>query len=647
MPVDYLPQWSAWKRKNMPQSYGAGVSSAKSEGDSGSIEWSNELDHLPLTERRKLLATRNPTKTSPRCETVVKRENGQCSSQGLVSPPPGFSSSEGKDDAIRVDSGVVDQYAKYSENDTGCLKLSAPLDCSHGQIKLRLHSSSDKVTCSAADFNSPDAEEVNANHCTTSGNQMLPTKSAEMKVESFDHPQNSIGGGLSGSAGADVHALKINDDVSNDDLDHIVLKERQRMLLERKMLRLEKPSSSEENLLESKSFDSPSCMPTSRDNIPSSMLFNMVTVKDEPVDCNGSNDPGRNAVPDYFTNFTTVKNEFEIPSKFESDNVDHVKLQDRMKQQTRERVKLNISANCGNSRKIDSSAVDCGDAVFEAPDPIRIFRPRKRKKTATDSIETALEEDAPGLLGVLIEQGVSIDEIKLYGEEDNDEPIDESFIEEGFADLEAVMSKIFFNRSSLLKLAPLRCSKGTKPSYCLACLFSLVEQARYLQFRNWPAEWGWCRDLQSFIFVFEKHKRIVLERPEYGYATYFFELVDSVSIDWQIKRLVTAMKLTNCGRITLIENKALLVGEDITEGEAQVLMQFGWVPNSGLGTMLNYCDRVVHDRKQEKDTSEWRSKIGKLLMDGYNGGTIVSTSILTDDVVDYTSGGNPQIKMEL
>lgn len=53
--------------------------------------------------------------------------------------------------------------------------------------------------------------------------------------------------------------------------------------------------------------------------------------------------------------------------------------------------------------------------------------------------------------------------------------------------------------------------------------------------------------------------RIVLERPEYGYATYFFELVDSLPIEWQIKRLVTAMKLTSCSRLSLIENKALTV----------------------------------------------------------------------------------------
>ena len=103
-------------------------------------------------------------------------------------------------------------------------------------------------------------------------------------------------------------------------------------------------------------------------------------------------------------------------------------------------------------------------------------------------------------------------------------------------------------------------------------------------------EWGWCRDLQSFIFVFRSHNRfllpinlcpiflvkmvgrlvlmvpifillhrIVLERPEYGYATYFFEVVQSLSIEWQIRRLVIAMKLSGCGRTALIENRPLLV----------------------------------------------------------------------------------------
>ncbi|MBA0758225.1 hypothetical protein Gotri_021241, partial [Gossypium trilobum] len=211
---------------------------------------------------------------------------------------------------------------------------------------------------------------------------------------------------------------------------------------------------------------------------------------------------------------------------------------------------------------------------------------------------------------VLRDQGVSVDEIKLYGESENYDALDESFNEDSFSELEAVMTK-----------------------------------TRYLEFRRWPVEWGWCRDLQSFIFVFKRHHRIVLERPEYGYATYFFELLDSLPVGWQVMRLVTAMKLTRCGRITLIENKPLSVGEDLSEGEAKVLMQYGWVPNTGLGTMLNYCDRVVHDRKNESDSSEWRSKIGKLLVDAYNGGTIVSAS-LVEDVIEQDSE-QTQIKTEL
>ncbi|KAK1262989.1 hypothetical protein QJS04_geneDACA011865 [Acorus gramineus] len=105
------------------------------------------------------------------------------------------------------------------------------------------------------------------------------------------------------------------------------------------------------------------------------------------------------------------------------------------------------------------------------------------------------------------------------------------------------------------------------------------------------------------------------------------------------------MKLTSCSRLTLIENKSLLVGKDLTEGEARVLEEYGWKPYSGLGTMLNYCDRVVHDRKNDWDIMDWRSKIGKLLMDGYDRGKIV-LSHLPEKVLDYMGGGGSQIKLE-
>lgn len=43
---------------------------------------------------------------------------------------------------------------------------------------------------------------------------------------------------------------------------------------------------------------------------------------------------------------------------------------------------------------------------------------------------------------VLIDKGVSIDEIKLYGEMESNEALDESFIEESFSELEAVITKV-------------------------------------------------------------------------------------------------------------------------------------------------------------------------------------------------------------
>lgn len=45
-------------------------------------------------------------------------------------------------------------------------------------------------------------------------------------------------------------------------------------------------------------------------------------------------------------------------------------------------------------------------------------------------------------LQVLIDKGVLVDEIKLYGEIKSDEALDESFCEDSFAQLEAVISKV-------------------------------------------------------------------------------------------------------------------------------------------------------------------------------------------------------------
>ncbi|KAL2531269.1 hypothetical protein Adt_04620 [Abeliophyllum distichum] len=380
-------------------------------------------------------------------------------------------------------------------------------------------------------------------------------------------------------------------------------------------------------------------------NVPSSAIPSLAHVK---VESSNHNEFERVDGIARHMSFDTVpvKSELELPDDSHGDDLDHMILQQRMRLfSSKEVPHLSIYGSSGCPSKLFRSDLDCRSVASEPTKPLKLNRPRKRRKTVTDSVETAMEEDAPGLLQVLLEKGVSIGEIKLFGASENNDALDDSSTEDNFAELEEIISKLFSQRHSSLKLAPLRHAKGEKATYCLACLFSLVEQARYLQFRKWPVEWGWCRDLQSFIFVFERHNRMVLERPEYGYATYFFDLLDSLPIDWQIKRLVTAMKLSSCGRVSLIENKALLVGEDLTEGESKVLMEYGWIPNTGLGTMLNYCDRVVHDRWNDKDSSEWRSKIGKLLMDGYNGGTIVSS--IPSKFVDCNAEHPHKIKLEL
>uniref|UniRef100_A0A5B6ZMS7 Uncharacterized protein n=1 Tax=Davidia involucrata TaxID=16924 RepID=A0A5B6ZMS7_DAVIN len=706
----------------MAQLSGTDNTPFKSENETHDGGWTEEHDRMPLKQRLKMLlaSTRHSdfsdikfekesTSPTPPFDIVVEKEDQHCISQVFH---PACSAGEGRNERFPSEqshAGVLGEY------------------CCRGA-------------------------QVNEYICSNSMPSEHPIK---VKVDNIDNsPMSLLENGVNCSSLSDVQVVKVKNEIPDDfedDLDHIVLKERRMMLISRKSLELKKPSlegnssrlsnSVVEDMIQTiagigkgksnsgdgestggvnHTHDIPernasdlckmsesgslngilaglSCTTTQcsalmgsrgtestksgnfmgiqdSDRIHSpkiastgyescgrqdfvsgapkrmlnSSLTTLINVKVEPLDNNELHSLDKNAVGNFLlTKIASVKSELETPDESDGDEVDHMLLRDRIKLLApREVPDLDISRNFKCWRKIVPSALDCNPIVSESAKSLGINRSRKRRKTDTDSVETALEEDAPGLLQVLIDKGVSVNEIKLYGEMESDEALDNSFSEDSFAELEAVISKLFSQRHSILKFAPIRCTKGEKASYCLACLISLVEQARYLQFRKWPVEWGWCRDFQSFIFVFERHNRIVLERPEYGYATYFFELVHSVPIDWQIKRLVIAMKLTNCSRVNLIENKALLVGEDLTECEARVLMEYGWVPNSGIGTMLNYCDRVVHDRKNESDSSEWRSKIGKFLMNGYNGGTIVPTDI-PKKVTEYSGAQSPQIKLEL
>ncbi|KAL6521352.1 hypothetical protein OROGR_017921 [Orobanche gracilis] len=111
------------------------------------------------------------------------------------------------------------------------------------------------------------------------------------------------------------------------------------------------------------------------------------------------------------------------------------------------------------------------------------------------------------------------------------------------------------------------------------------------------------------------------------------------------RHVVSRNQICEIDRI-LTSGTSRAVGDDLTEGEARVLMEYGWIPNTGLGTMLNYYDRVVHDKWNEKDRSDWRLKIAKLLTDGYNGGTVISAGIPTK-VMELDVAHPVDIKLEL
>lgn len=730
----------------MAELFGSEVKSTTSEGGI------DELDRLPLTLRRKLLLNSGPGDPKPGIAAnvserrphvdVVQKEDCHCNSpKGVLSFVSACSArSECQQLWKEQNVDLKDSNEVASQECRGILLASAidqssqnatcqkckdmPGDCNCLGTQVNGLACSEQIRCNRVNADVSGQEKLNVNVGTPNKIQTLQVVPAEVKVEPFDSLMSSSGNGINGSAGADRSAVtvkksEIPSDITDDGLDHIVLKERQKMLLSSSgelskvlMQRCaekgneeanlgvgESPSGNQpcddpernpfvvcrtsvatstedviaefsvanqrscessqsadgieihasnsnlfENAVEPNSCEGHNCVPANTSSVQTSTLSTFAKVKVESKDDNNFLNLERNATSSFSLSKLRVKREFGVSDPVDENEIDHMRLQDRIKMPKMLQDSERNIAGESLCLKTVPSEVNCSFIASESVQTIHINHPRKRRKTATESVETALEEDAPGLLKVLMDKGVSVDEIKLYGEMESEEALDESSSEDSFAELEDAISRFSFRRESFFKFPSARCIKGARPSYCLACLLSLVEQTRYLKFRKWPVEWGWCRDLQSFIFVFKRHNRIVLERPEYGYATYFFEIVDSIPIDWQVKRLVAVMRLSSCGRVSLIDNKALVVGEDLTKGEAQVLMEYGWVPNSGLGTMLNFYDRVVHDRKSEKDISEWRSKIAKLLMDGFNGGVIVSTDIKTEE--DYMDSGNSEIKLE-
>mmetsp|Transcript_23018 Transcript_23018/g.63930 ORF Transcript_23018/g.63930 Transcript_23018/m.63930 type:complete len:549 (+) Transcript_23018:38-1684(+) len=148
----------------------------------------------------------------------------------------------------------------------------------------------------------------------------------------------------------------------------------------------------------------------------------------------------------------------------------------------------------------------------------------------------------------------------------------------------------------------------------LKCLMERCDAYSLLRSDSTPVWWGWCCELRSFVFAFEQANRIVLERPEYGMASYFFEMEQPMSTKDQVARLIACMSVPGIVRDDLLSNKEVLEHVDLSPEQEQVLKGCGWTPGKGLGSLLNFCERLVHDHRMDAD--EWKDKIAKQIAQG-------------------------------
>lgn len=180
--------------------------------------------------------------------------------QGLLSPPSACSvggidqqlvlkESHSGEAPFRVTSVVLNgDHMGYSTADGQCLP-KAPCgedvcmlgDSNSQRIISDKYACPDQITCPGVYVDVAGLEKVSISYCTSCENPESSSVPSEVKVENFgNHVFSSLGDGVNGFASVDALAYKGNNVITNefadDNLDHIVLKERQRMLLTRYLI---------------------------------------------------------------------------------------------------------------------------------------------------------------------------------------------------------------------------------------------------------------------------------------------------------------------------------------------------------------------------------------------------------------------------
>ncbi|GAQ91072.1 hypothetical protein KFL_007230040 [Klebsormidium nitens] len=242
---------------------------------------------------------------------------------------------------------------------------------------------------------------------------------------------------------------------------------------------------------------------------------------------------------------------------------------------------------------------------------------KKKKRTAVE----VLRKDAPELLESLSKAGM-LDDMKLYGDDfDGDE---EAAGSASFRALQAVLNKIYdgsASRNGASWTSSGNLGAAHLPKYSMGALKVLTDEAKRLRRGGRPVEWGWCHKLHAFLFVFEEQNRFVLEWPQYGNATYFFNL-EAGDVQFQLQRLIAVMAIGTVTKNDIVDDRPLERIRGIPPDELRVLEEFGRKPETGLGSFLNFANRVVHDYKDECTLEQWQTRIREELHRGRNTGQI-------------------------
>ncbi|KAK9820871.1 hypothetical protein WJX81_008233 [Elliptochloris bilobata] len=147
--------------------------------------------------------------------------------------------------------------------------------------------------------------------------------------------------------------------------------------------------------------------------------------------------------------------------------------------------------------------------------------------------------------------------------------------------------------------------------YWLGALESVIERAHAFSQSGAPVQWGWCRAIKSFLFVFEAANRIVVEKPSWSnstrFATYLFEMETPMPVDEQARRYVRRLVAALSARGA----RAMLLDGSTDPGDAAL--------GASLRQLLNFNgERIFHivPDPEGKRAMEYRERLARALAQG-------------------------------